>query len=189
MWRARKAVDGHTREDQSHRSGAATGEPVQQEGCRRSSGDAAERERKRQRAGQAEIEHRDGAECRRAGHTDDARLGERITQQPLHGGAADAETEADETAEQRPRQPQLGEHQRGERFFALENILERLHQIERCVADRKRCPHQDDNEDRDRSPRSEYAEELVALMPDAILASGSPSVDELVRGVCCPVNE
>ena len=69
--------------------------------------DRAERQQQRRGAREPEIEHEHGAERRAARRAEQPGLGERIAQQALQRGAAQAERSADEHGEQRPRQANL----------------------------------------------------------------------------------
>ena len=144
--RAGEAVDGDAGQDQRHRAGALAGDAIEHEGRNRGTGNAAERQHQRRRAGETEIEDDDRAERRHARHAGDAGLGQRIAQQPLHGRAGDAEAEADQRAEDHARNAQFDQHQCAKRRASLQRVGHRLAHIERRVADGERAGGQHDDQ-------------------------------------------
>ena len=154
--------------------------PVEQEGRDRRAGDSAERKRQGQGASQTEIEHRDGAERGRTGNADDAGLGQRVAHQPLQGRAADAETEADEAAEQGARQPQLDEDERRQCLLAAQDITDGLREVERDIANRQRCGEEHGDKRRQDQPRARRKSgsslrSSVATAAASIIAWAPPS--------------
>ena len=117
--RGRERVDRDAGQHDRQEVAAAARERVQRGEREQRAHDRAERQQQRRGAREPEVEHDDGAERCAARCAEQPGLGERIAQQALQRGAAQAERAADEHGEQRPRQTNL-----------LENDVHRLRAAE-----------------------------------------------------------
>ena len=107
--RGGERVDRDAGEHDRQEVAAPAREPVQRREREQRAADGAERQQQRRGARDAEVEDEHGAERRAARGAEQPGLGERIAQQALQRGAAQAQRSADEQGEQRARQADLAQ--------------------------------------------------------------------------------